>query len=70
MTTDELVQYFTTLAGRSPYFGTGLGMTLREVARHAATPTSVIPHYVWQDLLQFTDIPRDVLRELARQRTG
>lgn len=45
-------------------------MTIDKVAEHALTPTSVIPHYYWQDLLQFTDIPRDILRELARQRTG
>lgn len=70
MDTHDLVEYFTILSGRSPYYGTGLGITLRKVAEYAADPYAVIPHYVWQDLLQFTDIPRDVLRDLARHRTG
>lgn len=68
MTQTELVAYFRAEA--YAHLGTGLGATLSKVAEWAADPYAVIPHYVWQDLLQFTDIPRDVLRELARQRTG
>lgn len=69
MTPQELSDWLRSYSRRHHY-GTGLGMTIDKVADHALTPTSVIPHYYWQDLLQFTDIPREILREIARQRTG
>lgn len=68
MTTEELVAYFSTLARQN--FGTFVGRIYQDAARLAADPYDVIPHTLWQDLLQFTDTPRDVLRDLARHRTG